>query len=129
MSLASNPYLRLRHPAPEQYFLSKLFNAGKIQFHRRRTPENRYRYLQPAVVAVDLLDRAVEIRKRPIHDAHLLVALGNNFRLWAIRRNVHAIADRIHFRLGTRRRRIARPHKPTYTRPRTHSVPGVFLKL
>src|SRR5260370_7698523 len=77
MSLASNPYLRLRHPAPEQYFLSKLFNAGKIQFHRRRTPENRYRYLQPAVVAVDLLDRALEILKPPLPTPHFPAALAH----------------------------------------------------
>src|SRR5215470_264932 len=45
---------------------AQLLHAGKVQLHRRRTPENRHRNLQAAVVGVDLLDRAVEVRKGPI---------------------------------------------------------------
>src|ERR1700731_226156 len=48
---------------------AQLLNARKIQFYWRRTPENRYRNLQPAVVPINFLDRAVEIRKRPVHNA------------------------------------------------------------
>src|SRR5207249_7250803 len=32
--------------------------------HGRRTPKNRHRNLQPAVIVVDLLDVAIKIRKR-----------------------------------------------------------------
>src|ERR1700687_2108156 len=63
--------------------LAQFLDAGKIQFHRRRTPENRHGNLQPAMVAVDFFHRAVEIRKRSVHDAHLLIALENHFRLGA----------------------------------------------
>src|SRR5579863_10131570 len=38
-------------------FLAELLNARKIQFHRRRAAENRYRYFQAAVIAVDLFHR------------------------------------------------------------------------
>src|SRR5690348_12255191 len=58
---------------PSSNLSAQLFHAGKVQFDRRRTPENRHRNLQAAVVVVDLLDRAVEVGKRPVHDAHLLV--------------------------------------------------------
>src|ERR1700739_957241 len=40
---------------------AQLFHAGKIEFNRRGAPENRDRNLEPAVVVVDFLDRAVEI--------------------------------------------------------------------
>src|ERR1700686_3719022 len=42
--------------------LAQFLDACKIQFHRGRTSENRNRNLQPAVVAVNFLHRAVEIR-------------------------------------------------------------------
>src|ERR1700732_3596026 len=52
----------------ESRALTQLLDTRKIQFHRRRAPENRHRNLQPAVVPVNFLDRAIEIRKRPVHD-------------------------------------------------------------
>src|ERR1700722_2837860 len=61
--------------APRKLSLAQLLDAGKIQFHRRCAPENRYRNFQTAVVVIDLFHRAVEIRKGPVHDAYLLIAL------------------------------------------------------
>ena len=78
--------------------LIKFFDTRKIQFHRRRPPENRYRNFQPAVVIVNFFHRAVKIRKRPIHDAHLLVALKHYLRLRPVLRRMHAIDDAVHFR-------------------------------
>src|SRR6516164_6235097 len=85
-------------------FLAQLLNAREIQFHGRGASENRYRNLQAAMVVVDLFDHPVEVRKRPVDDAHLLVALVNHFRFRAIHRSVHAIDNRIHFRFRKRRR-------------------------
>src|ERR1700744_3543120 len=51
---------------PQKFvLLAKLFYARKIQFHRRRTAENRYRNFQAAVIAVDFFHGAVEISERP----------------------------------------------------------------
>src|SRR6516164_9873629 len=72
---------------------TQLLNACKVQFHRRRTPENRHRNLQPAGIVVDLFHGAVEIRERSVHDAHLLVAFVNHFRFGTILGHVHAIDD------------------------------------
>src|SRR5579859_6070517 len=79
--------------------LSQLFYAGEIKFDRRRAAKNRYGNLQTAVVVVDLFDRAVEIRKRPVHDADLFVAFIDNFRLRPILRRVYAVDDCVHFRI------------------------------
>src|SRR5258707_2448362 len=57
---------------------AQLFDARKIQFHRRCASENRYRNLQPAVVVVEFFHRAIEIPKWPIHDAYLVIALVNH---------------------------------------------------
>src|SRR5258706_16391942 len=56
MSLPQNN-LFFREPASAQ-----LLDTRKIQFHRRRAPKNRHRNLQPAVVPVNLFDRAIKIR-------------------------------------------------------------------
>src|SRR5437016_11136426 len=85
-------------------YLAKLLHAGKIEFHRRGASKNRHRNLQPAVIVVDLFDVAVEIRKRPIDDAHLLVALEDHLRLGAVLRRVYAIDDAVDFRFRQRRR-------------------------
>src|SRR5215472_6278607 len=45
----------------QKSFLAELFNARKIQFHRRRAAKNRYRHFQAAMIAVDLFHGAVEI--------------------------------------------------------------------
>src|SRR5262249_26388200 len=78
---------------------TQLLDGSKIQFYRRRTPENRHGNLQTAMVVVDVFHRAVEIRKRPVDDAHLFVALIYHFRLGSILRRVHAIDNRVHFTL------------------------------
>src|SRR2546430_4017038 len=61
--------------------LAELLHACKIQLHRRGAAKNRYRDFQPAVVVVDLFHASIEIRKRPVHDTHLLVALKNHLGL------------------------------------------------
>src|SRR6266404_1159035 len=100
--------------------LAQLLDAGKIQFHRRRASENRHRNLQPAVVVVDFFHGAVEIRKWPVHDAHLFIAFVNHFRLRTILRGVHAVDNRVHFRFGKWRRRSRRTHKTRYPRRVPH---------
>src|SRR5580692_9345826 len=108
---------------------TELFDAGEIQFHRRRTAKNRDRNFQPAVIVVDLFHGAVEIRERAVHDAYLLVALEDHFRLRAIRRDVDAVDDGVDFRFGQRRRRGGRPNEASDTRRRAHDVPGVFVQV
>src|SRR5215472_12060944 len=109
--------------------LSELLDAREIQLHRRRAPKNRYRNLQPAVVVVDLFHVAVEIRKRSIHDTHLLVALEHHFWLRPILRRMHAVDDRVHFRFRKRWRRCRRAHKSGHSRRRPHHVPGVLIQI
>src|SRR5580704_710871 len=79
--------------------LSELFNARKIQFHRSRSPENRHRNLQPAVISVNLFHRAVKISERAVHNPYLLVTLKHDLGLRSVRRRMHAVDDRVHFRL------------------------------
>src|SRR5262245_12801664 len=100
--------------------LSQLLNAREIEFHRRGATKNRYGNFQPAVVVIDLFHGAVEIRKRPVHDAHLLVALEYHFRLRAVGRHVHAVDDRVHFRVRQRRRRRGGTDETGDARRRTH---------
>src|SRR5215471_20862803 len=84
---------------------AQLFHAGEIEFHRRRAPENRDGNLEATVVVVDVLDCAVEIRKRAVDDADLLVALVDDLRFRAVLRRVHAVDYGVDFRLRKRRRR------------------------
>src|SRR6267154_681727 len=58
--------------------LAELLHACEIQFHRRGAAKNRYRDFQPAVVVVDLFHASIEIRKRPVHDAHLPASLNGD---------------------------------------------------
>src|ERR1700722_4960353 len=51
-----------------------------------------------SLVVIDLFHRAVEIRKGPVHDAYLLIALVDHFRLGTIQRRVHTVDNRVHFR-------------------------------
>src|SRR6266481_7669416 len=84
--------------------LPQLLDACKIQLDRSRASKNRHRNLQTAVIVVDFFDVAVEIRKRAIHDAHLLVALENHFRFRAVLRRMHAVDNAVHFGFGQWRR-------------------------
>src|SRR2546430_17386784 len=68
--------------------LAELLHACKIQLLRRGAAKNRYRDFQPAVVVVDLFHASIEIRKRPVHDTHLLVALKNHLGLRSEERRV-----------------------------------------
>src|ERR1700739_902723 len=83
---------------------TKLLDAGKIQFDGSRAPENRYGNFQAAVIVVNFFHGTVEVGKRPIDNADLLVALENNFWFLAVLRGVHAIDDGVHFRFRKRRR-------------------------
>src|SRR6266446_5566947 len=109
--------------------LSQLFDARKIQLDRSRASKNRHRNLQTAVIVVDLFDVAVEVRKRAIHDAHLLVALENHFRFRAVLRRMYAVDNAVHFRLGQRRRRRGRADEAGDPRRGPHDVPGVFIEV
>src|SRR6266436_4828741 len=86
---------------------AQLLDAREIQFHGRRTAKNRDGNFQPAMIVVNLFDRAVKIRERAVHDAHLLVAFKHDFGLRAVRRNVDAVDDGVDFRIGQRRRRCS----------------------
>src|SRR5579883_2218162 len=105
---------------------AELFHACEIEFHRRGTSENRDGNLEPAVVVVNFLDRAVEIGERSIDDANLLIALEYHLGLRAVLRCVHAIDDRVHLRFRKRRRRRGRADKAGDARRVAYDVPGVF---
>src|SRR5579864_4620020 len=81
---------------------AQLFDAGKIEFDRSRAAEYRYGNFQAAVIVVDLLDVAVKICERAIHDAHLFVALEHHFGFRAVLRRMHAVDDGVHFGVGKR---------------------------
>src|SRR5438270_12048648 len=76
---------------PPQACLAQLFHAGEIQFHGRRAAKSRDRNLQPAVIAVDFLDPAVEIRERAVHATKLLVSPEAHIRLRTSRRYMDAV--------------------------------------
>src|SRR5215472_2355442 len=108
---------------------AQFFDAGKIEFHRRRAAKNCDGNLQPAVVVVDLFDRAVEIREWPVHDTYLLVAFVNHLGLRAVLRRVYAIDDGVDFRFRKRRRRRSRTDKTGYARRIPYDVPSVFIEV
>src|SRR5579859_476071 len=108
---------------------TELFDAGEIEFDRRRAAKNRYGNFQAAMVVVDLLDRAVEIRKRAVHDADLLIAFVHNLGLRPILRRVHAVDDAVHFRFRKRRRRSGRTDETGDARRVAHDVPGIFVEI
>src|SRR5260221_12460203 len=116
-------------PLQERLKSAELFDACKIEFNRRGAPENRDGNLEPAVIVVNLFDRAVEIREWAVDDAHLLVAFVNHFRLRTILRGVHAVDDRVHFGFRKRRRRSGRADKAGDPRRVAHDVPGVFVQI
>src|SRR5712692_533942 len=64
MSLPQILLILPKNVSPEGWSSPKLFDAGKIEFDRSRAAEDRHGNLQAAVVVVDLLDVAVEIRER-----------------------------------------------------------------
>src|SRR5690348_9248234 len=109
--------------------LTQFLDAREIQFHRSRASKNCYRNLQTTVIVVDFLDGAVEIRKRTIHYAHLLVALIHHLGLRPVRRNVHPIDDGVHFRFRQRRRRSGRADETGHPRRIAHDVPGIFVQI
>src|SRR5579872_3798278 len=62
-------------PAADFAELGDLFYLREIQFHGRRSPENRHRNLQCAAVGIHVFHDARKIREGTFGDAHLLVAL------------------------------------------------------
>src|SRR5882724_6796689 len=114
---------------PRKIALVQLLDTRKIKFHRSRTPENRDRNLQPAVVVVDLFHRAVEIREWPVHNPHLLIAFVNHFWLRTILRRMHAVDDAVHLRIRQRRRRSCRTYETRHPRCISHDVPGVLVEV
>src|SRR4030095_8639296 len=48
----------------------KLLDLQEVQFHRCGASEDRDHHLERVAIEVDLLDDALEVRKRPVDDAH-----------------------------------------------------------
>src|SRR6476619_2072359 len=63
---------------------SNLFHLQEIQFHRRRSPEDRHHHLQRVLVEVHLVDHAVETGERAFVDPHLLALFEHVLRLWLL---------------------------------------------
>src|SRR5262245_6727649 len=61
---------------PTTFFMTlELFHLQEIEFHRRRTAEDRHHHLERVLVEVHFLDHTLEVRERTVDDAHVLAAL------------------------------------------------------
>src|SRR6476660_9538570 len=59
---------------------SSLLYLTEFKLHRRGPAENRHRHAQPALLVIHVFHRALEVRKRPVLDAHHLAVLEQHLR-------------------------------------------------
>src|SRR3569832_1638502 len=93
---------------PEARQASGLFDLRELEFHRRRTTEDRDRHANLVLFVVDFLDRAVEVGERAVLDAHIFTR--DEFDLVArlLRALLHLAEDLRDLVLGDRRRTVLR---------------------
>src|SRR6185436_2655899 len=82
----------------------ELLDLQEIQFDRRRAAENRDHHLERALLGVHFVDEAVEVRERPLVDAHLVALFEAVLRLRLLRRDRHLLEDLFDLLTGERRR-------------------------
>src|SRR6188768_3920192 len=101
----------------------ELLDLQEIQFDRRRAAENRDHHLEGALLGVHFVDEAVEVRERPLVDAHLIALFEAVLRLRLLRRDGHLQEDLIDLLTGERRRLGAGPDEAGHLRRVLHDVP------
>src|SRR5580765_8436255 len=128
----ANPFL-----FPEEHLSSKgslaalgikslccyLLYLPKLQLYWCRAAKDRHHHFQGLAVFVHFVHRAVEIRKRPIGDAHSFVLFKLHTNLGLVLAYVHAIDDVVDLLFGQWRRIVGRPHKTRNAGRRLHHMP------
>src|SRR5438093_5281928 len=104
---------------------SNLLHLQEVQFDRRRAAEDRHHHLQRVPVDIDLIDHAVEARKRTFVDANLLALLEHVLRLRFLGRRLHLRENLLDLVLAERRRLGARADEARHLRRVLHHVPRV----
>ena len=81
------------------------------------------------LVGINVFHHAIKIRKRAVHDAHLLIPLEDDFGLRAVGRDVRAVDDGFHFVIAERRRRRAGTDEAGDPGRGTHHVPRMVIEI
>src|SRR6185503_12103082 len=102
---------------------SNLLDLQEIQFHRRRAAEDRHHHLERVLVEIDLVNHAVEARKRSFVDADVIALLEGVLRLRLLGRRFDLLENVIDFFFAQRRRLGARADKAGHLRRVLHDVP------
>src|SRR4029079_3553267 len=82
----------------------ELLDLQEIQFDRRRAAENRDHHLEGALLGGHFVDEAVEVRERPLVDAHLIALFAAVLRLRLLGGHSHMQQDLVDFVTRERRR-------------------------
>src|SRR5689334_3932800 len=70
------------------------FHLEEVQLHRRLPAKEGHQHLDLALLQVDIVDGAVEVLERPIHDAHVLTHLEPDLDLRRL--DAHLAQDPLH---------------------------------
>src|SRR6266540_3415725 len=106
--------------------ISSFFHLREIELHRRRASEDSDRHSQLALLVVDVLHVAVEVREWSFLDAHRLAHLEQDLGPWFLHALLHLAQDRVDFLLRDRRRFVGRAaDESRHLRRALHQVPGV----
>src|SRR5205807_8220205 len=73
------------------------FHLQEIQFHGRRSSEDRHHHLERVLVEIDLVDHAIEAGEGPFVDPHLLALFEQVLRLRLLRRRPHLLQNLLAF--------------------------------
>src|SRR5512135_3569884 len=102
----------------------QLLDLEEVELDRRRPAEDGHHDLEGVAVEVDLLHHSLEVRERPVDDAHALAALERVLRLGLLDRLLDLVEDLVRLLLGQRHRPVARAHEARDLRRVLHEVPG-----
>src|SRR5437660_3334034 len=103
--------------------LMDLFDLQQVQLDRSLTAEHVDQHLELALFRVDLIDLAVEVRERPIDDAHRLSDLELDTDLG--RFLLHLLLDRPHLFFLKRHRAVGRADESGHARGVANHEPRV----
>src|SRR5436190_18377462 len=80
----------------------QLLDLQEVQLDRRGAAEDRHHHLDGGAVVVDLVHHSLEVRERPVDDAHRVAALELELRLRLLGRHRHLVDDPVDLLLRQR---------------------------
>src|SRR5512136_2257566 len=107
----------------------QLLDLEGVELDRRRPAEDGHHDLEGVAVEVNLLHHPLEVRERPVDDAHALAALERVLRLGLLDRLLDLVEDLVRLVLGERHRPVARAHEARDLRRVLDEVPGAVGDL